>query len=192
MTTRLNKGDDGNVGLGRRVVGLVATGLFAAATATSLAGGGDDLGCYGLGQPAPRVEWISLIELIAEKPGEVDREHPVGVTGAFWSEWEGDVLCLANRDLEMRLSKNCIFMSFDWEALGADEDRVRRVLELWNGKYVLVEGYFDSTDDGHLSLFSGLLRRVSRVKPHRGLPDPRFCLDASDDEDRPEKPRPDE
>lgn len=99
----------------------------------------------------------SLVSLIATP----DRFHGkvVRVEGPFRVEFEGNVICLHTEDLRNYISKNCVWLHIDFEALGSTP----KSLSKHNGKHVLLEGTFNKEDNGHRDCCSGSIEHVSRV-----------------------------
>ena len=89
---------------------------------------------------------VSLLQLIA-RPAEFDGRY-VQVHGFYNHEFEGNALYLHREDFEQMLSKNAIWMQ------GKPED---------DETYILVEGRFNATRQGHMGLFSGEIEAVTRT-----------------------------
>ena len=118
-------------------------------------------GCLAIG-PNPAVRGaqsdqreplgISLLQLIAT-PTAFEGKR-VRVVGFLRFEFEGDALYLHREDFEHRITKNAVWLD------------IQRTPEQGNlsGSYVLVEATFDDEGLGHGGLFSGTLRRVSRLQ----------------------------
>ncbi len=104
---------------------------------------------------AERIE-VSMVQLLAD-PGGFDG-RAVRVVGFCHLEFEGNALYLHREDAEQLLLKHAIWLSLGWPVPEA-----RRGL---SDKYVLVEATFDSRDKGHMDLFAGELRDISRMEAH--------------------------
>jgi hypothetical protein len=103
-------------------------------------------------------EHVSLVNLIAT-PGKYNGKL-VMVQGVCNFEFEGNALFLTQDDRRHGLTKNAIWASYD--TLGAQpHDPV--FASKFHGRYILVEGYFDSRAHGHLGLFSGAITNVTRI-----------------------------
>lgn len=105
-----------------------------------------------------KVESVSLINLIATP----ERYHGkwVRVEGICNFEFEGNALYLSRDDRRHGFTKNAIWAS--WDTLGAEPYDPRFMFK-FDGRHVLVEGYFDMRDHGHMGLFSGAITNVTRL-----------------------------
>ena len=103
---------------------------------------------------------VSLLQLVAT-PERFDGKL-VRVVGYLWIEFEGTALYLHKEDRVHHLMKNSIFLNLP-------ESDLKRSKEL-TGRYALVEGVFNSSDTGHMGLFSGSIHSIRRVSAmtHRG------------------------
>lgn len=108
-------------------------------------------GCVGAPSSGPLD--VSLIQLIAN-PEKYDGKF-VRVIGYLRLEFEGNALYVHREDDEAALTKNAIWVD-------ATSDMTNDP-ETFNRKYVLLEGIFDAKQHGHMDLFSGELRRISRA-----------------------------
>ena len=110
----------------------------------------------------------SLVQLIAN-PKALDGKL-IRVIGFLNLEFEGDAVYLHKEDFEHAISQNGIWVDIP------DDFKGRSKL---SGNYVLLEGIFDAKRHGHMGMFSGTIRTVSRaqvwstpIKPRGyGLPD---------------------
>jgi hypothetical protein len=95
---------------------------------------------------------VSLLQLVAT-PTVFDGKR-VRVVGFLRFEFEGDALYLHREDFDHRITKNAVWLD------------VQKTPEQgsFSGSYVLVEATFDAEGLGHGGLFSGTLRRVSRLQ----------------------------
>lgn len=98
---------------------------------------------------------VSLIRLIA-KPGEYNN-IPVRVKGFLNIEFEGDALYLYKDDYQSGIEKNGIWIEIPEDAI------LRTRIKACSKKYVIIEGIFDANNRGHMNLFSGSLKVVTRV-----------------------------
>jgi len=95
---------------------------------------------------------VSLIQLIANPSTWHDR--PVRVIGFLRVEFEGNALYLHEEDLKRHISKNAIWVGLTLGQMSKYSAR--------SGHYVIMEGVFDATSNGHMGLFSGTLKQVTR------------------------------
>jgi len=107
----------------------------------------------GVGAQSSEPLGVSLIQLIAN-PEKYDGKF-VRVIGYLRLEFEGNALYLHREDDEAALIKNAI-----WVDATPDMEKNR---EKFDRKYVLLEGRFDAKHHGHMDLFSGELRAISRA-----------------------------
>ena len=98
---------------------------------------------------------VSLVQLIAT-PGQYQGKK-VRVIGYLHLEFEGNGLYLHKEDYDRSLYKNGV-----WVAV---EGPMFKTALSHNNRYVLIEGFFDRKDQGHLGLWSGALTRIERVDP---------------------------
>jgi len=104
------------------------------------------------------VESTSLISLIAT-PEKYEGKW-IQVEGVCTFEFEGNALYLGRDDRRHRFTKNAVWAS--WDTLGAEPYDLPFMFK-FDGRHVLVEGYFDSHSKGHLGLFSGAITNVTRI-----------------------------
>lgn len=97
---------------------------------------------------------VTMTQLLAT-PERYDGKL-VRVQGVGNLEFEGDALYLSEQDW-----KYCTDAAV-WISLG--DDISYEEAQKYNGKYVLVEGVFDQADKGHMGLFHGAIRDVSRYE----------------------------
>lgn len=99
--------------------------------------------------------FVSMVELLANP----DKYHQklVRIVGYVWIETEGAALYLHREDKINSLTKNAIQLSVS-EKMLVNKKQI-------SGHYVLVEGVFDSSDNGHMGLYSGTLRSIQRASP---------------------------
>ena len=98
------------------------------------------------------IQDVSMIQLIANP--EKFHQAPVRVIGFAIIEFEGTAIYLSREFAEHGLTKNAVWI--DVQPL--------EQFEQYDKKYVLVEGVFDKDDRGHLNLFSGCLKHISRIE----------------------------
>lgn len=100
---------------------------------------------------------VSLINLISNSK---DYEGKfVRAIGVCECEFEGYGLYLSINDYDYGISKNAVWLELDEnESLNNYNS-----LKSMNGKYVIIEGTFESNNNGHLDLYSGTIRNITRV-----------------------------
>ena len=106
------------------------------------------------GQAAEMAEDVSMVQLIAT-PEKYDGKF-VRVFGYLILEFEGDAVYLHREDLVQGLSRNALWVDRT-EAMERDEKKL-------SGHYVLIEGIFDAQGHGHMGLFSGVIKDITRVE----------------------------
>jgi len=103
----------------------------------------------GEGTPESPLD-ISMIALISD-PAAYDGLF-VRVEGYLSLEFEGTAIYLHREDCENFLCRNGLWVevpSGEWSE--------------WTGRYVLLEGWFDSDEKGHMGLWSGSITAVGRL-----------------------------
>lgn len=76
----------------------------------------------------------------------------VAIEGYIHLEFEGNAIYLHKEDLTHQISKNALWVSFAEGFKPTDcQDR-----------YVLIEGTFSAADTGHMALFSGAVKDITR------------------------------
>ncbi len=96
---------------------------------------------------------VSLIELIAN-PEQFDGK-PVRIIGYIHREFEGNGIYLHRDDEEQGIYANGLWVEFANGLEVADcQDR-----------YVLIEGTFDARRRGHMGMWSGTVRDITRCMP---------------------------
>jgi hypothetical protein len=132
------------------LLGVLAVAVAAAwavkGTATQEKGGAD-------GSSPQRPLALSLVQLIAT-PERYDGKF-VRVWGYVKLEHEGSAVYLHKEDFEQALTRNGLWLT------GPEHGEV-------SDCYALVEGRFDAKDQGHRSLWSGAIDRVSRLQRWEG------------------------
>jgi hypothetical protein len=96
---------------------------------------------------------VSLLQLIAT-PEKFDKK-PIRVVGFLRLEFEGNALYLHREDYENAISGNGI-----WVDVSAEMARQEANL---NMHYVLLQGIFNANDRGHMSLWSGSIKKIRRA-----------------------------
>jgi hypothetical protein len=96
--------------------------------------------------------FISLIHLIQHP--DVYHQKPVRVIGYASLKFEAKALYISREDYQNAITKNAI-----WLDIQLTDETAK-----YHQMYVLVEGVFDKDNLGHLQLYSGTLRNVSRLE----------------------------
>lgn len=96
---------------------------------------------------------VSMVQLLAT-PEKYDGKL-VRVIGVGNLEFEGDSLSLNKEDYEHGTGSSI------WLELGEKAISYKEAKE-YNGKYVIVEGFFDKDDCGHFDMFRGSIKDISR------------------------------
>lgn len=98
---------------------------------------------------------VTMIELISNP--QKYHNKLVRVIGVGNLEFEGNAIYLNKEDLQYR-TKNRIWIELGERAIEYSEAKE------YNGKYVIVEGYFNKNNNGHFGLFCGAIEDVSRYQ----------------------------
>jgi hypothetical protein len=98
---------------------------------------------------------VSIVQLLAT-PEKFDGKL-VRVFGFLRLAFEGDALYLHREDDAQGLTRNAVWVDRT-EAMEREQAKL-------NAHYVLVEGMFDAEDTGHMGLFGGALKKVTRIIP---------------------------
>jgi hypothetical protein len=100
---------------------------------------------------------VSLVRLIAT-PEAFDGKR-VRVFGYVRVEHEGTAVYLHREDYKHGLAKNGLWLGMNDSApAGSREAAV-------NNRYALIEGRFSAKEHGHLGLWSGSIKEVTRAEP---------------------------
>jgi len=106
------------------------------------------------GRAAEMAEDVSMVQLIAT-PERFDGKF-VRVFGFLNLAFEGDSLYLHSEDLAKGLLRNGVWVDRT-EAMTRDEKQL-------SGHYVLIEAIFDAQHHGHMGLFGGALKNITRIE----------------------------
>lgn len=98
---------------------------------------------------------VSMVQLLAT-PEKYDGKL-VRVIGVGNLEFEGNYISLSKED-HMHGAGNSIWIELGEKAISYDEAKE------YNGKYVIVEGFFDKDDRGHFDMFCGSIKDISRYQ----------------------------
>ena len=95
------------------------------------------------------------IAAIISNPDDYDGRR-VRIIGAAQLEFEGNIICLTKEHLKQAAYKNCLWLNID-------EQQAKEIgFVNPNGKYVLIEGYFDKDDLGHMGVAAGAIGSIDR------------------------------
>lgn len=98
---------------------------------------------------------VTMIQLIAT-PEKYDGQL-VRVIGVGNLEFEGNCISLSKEDLKYGVG-NSIWIELGEKAISYEEARK------FNGEYVIIEGTFDKDDCGHMDMFCGSIKNISRYE----------------------------
>ena len=96
---------------------------------------------------------VTMIQLIAT-PEKYDGQL-VRVMGVGNLEFEGNCISLSKEDLKYGVG-NSIWIELGEKAISYEE------AQRYNGEYVIIEGIFDKDDCGHMDMFCGSIKNISR------------------------------
>lgn len=96
---------------------------------------------------------VTMIQLIAT-PEKYDGQL-VRVIGVGNLEFEGNCISLSKEDLKYGVG-NSIWIELGEKAISYEE------AQRYNGEYVIIEGVFDKDDCGHMDMFCGSIKNISR------------------------------
>lgn len=99
---------------------------------------------------------VSIIQFIANPA--VYHDKYVQVTGVGNLELEGNAVYLGEGDWKHRIYKNGLWLHLDGGTVDYEKAKAH------NGKYVYIEGIFDMNNIGHLGLWSGAVRGITRYE----------------------------
>lgn len=98
---------------------------------------------------------ISMLRLIVTP--EKYHNKTVQVIGYLNLEFEGNAVYFHQEDYEKGSSRNGMWVDFN-------EDLVhKKDLKKYNKKYVIIVGKFDMNSKGHMGIFGGTLKNISRL-----------------------------
>lgn len=101
------------------------------------------------------IQDASLINLIAT-PEKYHQKH-IRVIGFLNIEFEGNAIYLHEEDYRRRISKNSIWINLNNKTSEKIyEDKLSKT-------YVILEGTFNMNNNGHMSLSSGSIEKITRV-----------------------------
>jgi len=97
---------------------------------------------------------VSLINLIATP--EKYQGKIVQVVGYLNLEFEGNAIYIHKEDYENALLKNAVWVD-------VSRNEAIKNAKAFNKKYVIMVGVFDMKDNGHMGMFSGTIKNISRL-----------------------------
>ncbi|MBQ6803118.1 MAG: hypothetical protein IJP04_00530 [Clostridia bacterium] len=106
-------------------------------------------------QGSQKYQNVSIIQLIANP--EKYHGQGVRVKGVGNLEFEGDSISLSQEDWKYHLGNRL------WLELGKEISYTEA--KQYNGQYVIIEGIFDQHDTGHLGMFYGAIKNITRYEP---------------------------
>jgi hypothetical protein len=98
---------------------------------------------------------ISIIKLIATP--EKYHGKQIQVIGYLNLEFEGDAIYLHKEDYSKGISNNGFWVNFSKETIE------KKNLNDYNKKYVIIVGTFDMNDRGHMGMFGGTIKNITRL-----------------------------
>ncbi len=101
---------------------------------------------------------VSIISLIAE-PEKYDGKN-IRVRGFLNVEYEAMGIYLNEEDYKNCVTKNAVWLNFDYDKLGIDFKQIQRL----NKKYVDIEGVFNCSYNGHFDMYSGTVENVYALR----------------------------
>ena len=106
---------------------------------------------------------VSLIQLIATP--EKYQGKFVRVEGFLHKQFEDSAIYVTKNDADHLICMNALWVSYAEKVLKeADDPRQKGDnLKYFDGKFVLIEGYFNPNMHGHLGAFAGSIEKTSRV-----------------------------
>ena len=115
-------------------------------------------GRQSYGEPSQVAEGVSLLTLIAN-PEAYDGKH-IRVVGVVNVGFECDALYVSSEDYKVGITKNAVYLEFAQMTIDAPYDELKKL----SGKHVVIEGVFDSKENGHMGLYSGTISDISRIE----------------------------
>lgn len=98
---------------------------------------------------------ISIIKLIATP--EKYHGKQIQVIGYLNLKFEGDAIYLHKEDYSKGISNNGFWVNFSKETIE------KKNLNGYNKKYVIIVGTFDMNDRGHMGMFGGTIKNITRL-----------------------------
>ncbi|SMP17594.1 hypothetical protein [Chryseobacterium profundimaris] len=98
---------------------------------------------------------ISMLRLIVTP--EKYHNKTVQIIGYLNLEFEGNAIYFHKEDYDKRLSENAMWVNFS-------DDLVKKTdFKKYNKKYVIIVGKFDMNSKGHMGMFGGTIKNISRL-----------------------------
>lgn len=101
---------------------------------------------------------VSIINLIAN-PKKFDEKY-IRLIGVLEWEFEGHGIYLTKDDYNYGITKNAVWLDMYDEVYKDKIDELKQM----NGEYVIVEGVFNSNENGHFDMYSGTIENVTRIE----------------------------
>lgn len=98
---------------------------------------------------------ISMLRLIVTP--EKYHNKTVQIIGYLNLEFEGNAIYFHQEDYEKGLSENAMWVNF------SDDLAKKTDLKKYNKKYVIIVGKFDMNSKGHMGMFGGTIKNISRL-----------------------------
>lgn len=100
---------------------------------------------------------VSIVNLIATP--EKYNDKLVRIIGVGQFQYEGNGIYLSIEDYNHSITKNALWLNINENILNVNPNE----LKSFNGKYILIEGVFNSKNTGHLGIYSGSIEKISRI-----------------------------
>jgi len=97
---------------------------------------------------------ISVVRLIVIPEKYHDKQ--IQIEGYINLEFEGNAIYLHKEDCDKGLTRNGFWVSFSDKL---DKGEIQKL----NKSYVLIEGTFDMNSRGHMGLFGGEIKNITRI-----------------------------
>lgn len=98
---------------------------------------------------------ISMLRLIVTP--EKYHNKTVQIIGYLNLEFEGNAIYFHKEDYDNGLSENAMWVNF------SDDLAKKTDLKKYNKKYVIIVGKFDMNSKGHMGMFGGTIKNISRL-----------------------------
>lgn len=116
-----------------------------------------------------QIKEVTMVQLLATP----ERYHGqrVRVIGVGNLEAENNFISLSKEDL-LYATGNSLWIELDGDTVSYEEAKA------CNGEYVILEGTFYQDDHGHMNLFRGAIKEITRYERHKGAAEPTTPGDA--------------
>lgn len=101
---------------------------------------------------------VSLINLIST-PKDFNKKR-IRLEGVFEYKFESHGIYLTRDDYDYGITKNAVWLDIDDEMYSQRSEELNKM----NGEYVIVEGVFNSDENGHFDMYSGSIENVTRIE----------------------------